>query len=202
MGADDRIHVGLGLEAERQRALRVEVARPAGDDLDDDRIGLAADRATPPCPRRPCRAPRSSRRPSPTGPGMVRLRRAPIDEVSSPAACSRKCTAARGLATQWRTSSDDRQDRLLARRAAPAGCPRRSRTPPCWACPGARRWSEGGCRCRRGSRAANSRRGEARRSPFACRRRSAAYGRTRRRSCPGNGAPNTAIDEVKTSFGL
>src|SRR3712207_2960099 len=43
MGADDLVEAVLGLEAERLRAPRIEAARPALDDLDDERIGLALD---------------------------------------------------------------------------------------------------------------------------------------------------------------
>src|SRR5690349_2353674 len=43
MDADDLLEIRLGLEAERRRALGVEVPRPAGDDLVDHRVDLAAD---------------------------------------------------------------------------------------------------------------------------------------------------------------
>ena len=93
------------LKPSARRALRVEVARPAGDDLDDHRIGLAPDARRRPCRRRRGAAPRSARRPCTDRPGMVRLRRGPSCAVSIVAAWIRKPTAERGEACQWRTSS-------------------------------------------------------------------------------------------------
>src|SRR5439155_11646627 len=45
MNADDLIETLLGLKAQRRRTPGVEILRPAGDDLADHRIGLAADEA-------------------------------------------------------------------------------------------------------------------------------------------------------------
>src|SRR5260221_2359001 len=41
--ADDLLEARVGPEAELERAAGVEIARPARDDLDDHRIGLAPD---------------------------------------------------------------------------------------------------------------------------------------------------------------
>ena len=40
MGADDLLEIGFGLEAEFGGALRVEAARPAGDDAGDQFVRL------------------------------------------------------------------------------------------------------------------------------------------------------------------
>jgi hypothetical protein len=43
MDADDLVERGLGTETQRQRAGRIEPARPASDDAGDQRIWRAAD---------------------------------------------------------------------------------------------------------------------------------------------------------------
>ena len=92
-------------EAEFKRPLRIEVARPAGDDADDKGSGSRVIRLATFSP-----ATRSSAAIcSPTVaemPGMVRLRRGPIFAVSMVPAWIRKPTAERGEACQCRTSSD------------------------------------------------------------------------------------------------
>ena len=104
MDADDVLEARLGAEAERRRSLGREVARPALDDRMIVGFGSRRMRATTLSPA----TFRSASICSPTvtdRPGMVRLRRAPTLAPSRPAAWSRKFTAERGLACQWRTLS-------------------------------------------------------------------------------------------------
>ncbi len=127
------VHVRLGPEAERQCPLRVEIARPASDDLDDDGVRLAADErdgllAGDAAKRRDL-SPTVTERP-----GMVRLRLAPRPDVSRPAACRRNCDGGARARDPMPHVVRHRQDRFLCRPGARAGCRRRTRTPPCWAC--------------------------------------------------------------------
>ena len=104
MGAHDVVEGRLGPKAERERAARIEVAGPAGDDPLDRRVGLAADerrRLAPATPLERRDLVADGRR----TPGIVRFRRAPSAERSMSAACRKNPTAERGLACQWRTSS-------------------------------------------------------------------------------------------------
>ena len=105
MGANDLVERGLGLKAERERAAGVEAARPAAR-----RCARRAGPARDGCGRRLCRrrsgaATRSARPTVQQTPGIVRLTRGPSSSPSSPAAWTRKPTAARGLACQLRTLS-------------------------------------------------------------------------------------------------
>ena len=105
MGANDLVERRLGLEAERERAARYRTG-PASR----RRSAQPAGRFRGGCATRPCRRQSGATTAICSAtvqqtPGMVRLMRGPSASPSSPAAWTRKPTAARGLACQLRTLS-------------------------------------------------------------------------------------------------
>ena len=186
---------------ERPRPPRVEATGPAGDHAHDRLVGLAPDQSHGPLAADPRATRRSAPRTVAETPGIVRERRSPSAPPSSSAAWTRKSTAARGEANQCRTSSETgrtasspfRGSRMMLEKnpdAARFGAPGRTqivgrRMPDPVEEPPARVVGE-------------QQLGDRLLRAVARQRRRA---RARRRSPPGTGGPNTAIDELKTTRG-
>ena len=186
-------------KAERERAARVEVARPAGDDPHDRLVGLAPDpRERPRHPRHDA-TPRSARRRSPTHRASSDNGRSPSASLSIVAACTRKLDRRPGRGEPVTHLVGHRQHRFLAvqRLANDVGEEARRR-PVRLARPHADR------RQANPDAVEEAATGVVREQQLADRLLRAVARQRRRRwkSSPitsGNGAPNTAIDDAKTN---